>query len=166
MTDTLALIPSGIDTYRQAVVYMHEDCHICRAEGFAAQTRVRIDLEKNWIIATLNVVAPGGWLAVDKAALSASAWVALGAVAGDKARFSHPEPPASAPSIRAKAYGERLDGPAFTGIIRDTLDNRLTDIDLAAFVTACAGERLGASRVGLVAPYLGYMRQDRRFRPG
>lgn len=142
MTETLALVPSGIDTYRQPVVYMHEDCHVCRAEGFAAQTRIRIDLKDRWIIATLNVVGRGAWLAVDQAALSASAWTALEAQAGDKAAFSHPEPPASASVIRAKAYGERLDQTGFAGIVRDTLDNRLSDLELAAFVTACAGDRL------------------------
>jgi thymidine phosphorylase len=142
MTDTLALAPSGIDTYRQPVVYMHEDCHVCRAEGFAAQTRIRIDLKDRWIIATLNVVGRGAWLAVDQAALSVSAWAALGAEIGDEAAFSHPEPPASASMIRAKAYGERLDRAEFATIVHDTLDSRLSDLDLAAFVTACAGDRL------------------------
>lgn len=142
MTETLALVPSGIDTYRQPVVYMHEDCHVCRAEGFAAQTRIRIDLRDRWIIATLNVVGRGEWLAVDQAALSASAWAALGARAGDRATFSHPEPPASASMIRTKAYGERLDQAGFAGIVSDTLNSRLSDLDLAAFVTACAGDRL------------------------
>jgi len=142
MTDTLALVPSGIDTYRQPVVYMHEDCHVCRSEGFAAQTRIRIDLKDRWIIATLNVVGRGAWLAVDQAALSVSAWAALGAEIGDEAAFSHPEPPASASMIRAKAYGERLDRAGFATIVHDTLDSRLSDLDLAAFVTACAGDRL------------------------
>ena len=145
MTETLGLIRSGIDTYRQPVVYMHEDCHICRSEGFAAQTRVRIDLRKRWIIATLNVVAREAWLDLDQAALSASAWSALGAREGDRAAFSHPEPPASASVIRAKAYGDRLDQAGFAAIVKDTLDRRLSDIDLAAFVTACAGDRLDAA---------------------
>lgn len=142
MTETLALVPSGIDTYRQPVVYMHEDCHVCRSEGFAAQTRIRIDLKDRWIVATLNVVGRGAWLAVDQAALSVSAWAALEAQAGDRAAFSHPEPPASASMIRAKAYGERLDQAGFAGIVSDTLDNRLSDLELAAFVTACVGDRL------------------------
>lgn len=142
MTETLALVSSRIDTYRQPAVYMHEDCHVCRSEGFAAQTRIRIDLKDRWIIATLNVVGRGAWLAVDQAALSVSAWAALGAEIGDEAAFSHPEPPASASMIRAKAYGERLDRAGFATIVHDTLDSRLSDLDLAAFVTACAGDRL------------------------
>lgn len=142
MTETLTLVTSGIDTYRQPVVYMHEDCHVCRSEGFAAQTRVRIDLKDRWIVATLNVVGRRAWLAVDQAALSASAWAALEAQAEDKAAFSHPEPPASASMIRGKAYGERLDQAGFAAIISDTLDSRLSDLELAAFVTACAGDRL------------------------
>ncbi len=142
MTDTLALVPSGIDTYRQPVVYMHEDCHVCRSEGFAAQARVRVDCGDRWIIATLNIVRRGAWLAEHHAALSASAWTALGAREGDRAAFSHPDPPESASMIRAKAYGDRLDQAGFAAIVRDTLDNRLSEIDLAAFVTACAGDRL------------------------
>ncbi|KAB2943558.1 MAG: ribose-phosphate pyrophosphokinase [Hyphomicrobium sp.] len=46
-----------------------------------------------------------------------------------------------------------------------TLD-RPNDKTLPLLFTAHAARDLGASRVGLVAPYLGYMRQDKRFRPG
>ncbi|PHR22887.1 MAG: thymidine phosphorylase [Hoeflea sp.] len=145
MTNTLSLIPSGIDTYRQAVVYMNEDCHICRAEGFSAQARIRIDLSNRWIIATLNVVARGGWLAVDEAGLSTSGWEALGAQLGARGHFSHADVPFSASSIRAKAYGRRLDQNSFSAIIQDTLDNRLSDLHLAAFITSCAGDRLSES---------------------
>jgi ribose-phosphate pyrophosphokinase len=46
-----------------------------------------------------------------------------------------------------------------------TLD-RPNDKTLPMLFTAHAARDLGASRVGLVAPYLGYMRQDKRFHPG
>jgi ribose-phosphate pyrophosphokinase len=45
----------------------------------------------------------------------------------------------------------------------------LTDPDaksLPLYFSAVTARDLGARRVGLVAPYLGYMRQDQRFRPG
>ena len=37
---------------------------------------------------------------------------------------------------------------------------------LPLYFAASAARELGARRIGLVAPYLGYMRQDQRFRPG
>jgi ribose-phosphate pyrophosphokinase len=46
-----------------------------------------------------------------------------------------------------------------------TLDHPDTKI-LPLFFAAAAARDLGAGRVGLVAPYLAYMRQDRRFKPG
>jgi thymidine phosphorylase len=56
--------------------------------------------------------------------------------------FSHPEPPASASALRAKVFDQRLGELDFLTLMRDVIDNRLSDIELAAFVTACAGDRL------------------------
>ena len=140
--DTLRLIRAGIDTYRQPVVFMREDCHICQSEGFAAMTRIEITVGDRSLIATLNVVTGVDWLAADAAALSDAAWSALSPKSGDMARFSHPEPPVSSSAIRAKAYGETLGQAQFDAIIGDTVAHRLSDLDLAAFITACAGDRL------------------------
>lgn len=52
----LRLRPLGIDTHQEFVIYMRRDCHVCRAEGFEAQTRVEVDLHDRRIIATINVV--------------------------------------------------------------------------------------------------------------
>jgi hypothetical protein len=41
----------GIDTYQEAVVYMHRDCHVCRAEGFAAQSRVQVEVGDRSLVA-------------------------------------------------------------------------------------------------------------------
>ena len=137
----LRLVRAGIDTYQQPVVYMHRDCSVCRAEGFAALTRVLVHSGGRELVATLNVVTEN-WLALDVASLSEAAWNALQPAANDWAVFSHPEPPASAPALRAKVFGQRLSDSDFLALMRDTVDNRLSDIELAAFVTACAGERL------------------------
>ena len=137
----LRLVRAGIDTYQQPVVYMHRDCGVCRAEGFAALTRVLVHSEGRELVATLNVVTED-WLALDVASLSEAAWNALQPSGDAWAVFSHPEPPASAPALRAKVFGQRLGESDFLALMRDTVDNRLSDIELAAFVTACAGERL------------------------
>lgn len=137
----LRLIRAGIDTYQQPVVYMHRDCSVCRAEGFNALTRVLIHSDGRELVATLNVVTDG-WLATDAAALSEAAWNSLQPGQDAWAVFSHPEPPVSAPALRAKVFGGRLSDRNFLDLMQDTVNNRLSDIELAAFVTACAGERL------------------------
>ncbi|MHB8913327.1 MAG: thymidine phosphorylase, partial [Lysobacter sp.] len=137
----LRLVRAGIDTYQQPVVYMHRDCDVCRAEGFAALTRVLVRSNGRELVATLNVVTQD-WLALDVASLSEAAWNALQPGPDDWAVFNHAEPPASAPALRAKVFGQRLNEADFLGLMRDTVNNRLSDIELAAFVTACAGEQL------------------------
>jgi thymidine phosphorylase len=137
----LRLVRAGIDTYQQPVVYMHRDCQVCRAEGFSALTRVLIHADGRELVATLNVVTDHQF-GLDVAALSEAAWDALQPGDNSWAEFSHPDPPASAPALRAKVFGQRLSDRNFLDLMRDTVDNRLSDIELAALVTACAGERL------------------------
>jgi thymidine phosphorylase len=131
----------GIDTYQEAVIYMNRDCHVCRAEGFNAQSRVEVALGSRRLIATLNVVSVE-MLRDGEAGLSESAWHALGAREGDLIRVSHPEPLESLRALRAKVYGQRLQPPAWRDIITDVAAGRYSNLHLAAFVTACAGDRL------------------------
>ena len=137
----LRLRPLGIDTHRENVIYMRRDCHVCRAEGFQAQTRVQVTLGKRYIIATLNVI-DSDILALDEASLSASGWPALGAAPGDEVDVSHAPTVDSLGAMRAKVYGHRLDAPALKAIIADVAAGRYSDIHIAAFLSACAGGRM------------------------
>ncbi|QSX77775.1 thymidine phosphorylase family protein [Agrilutibacter solisilvae] len=137
----LPLRRAGIDTYRQPVLYLREGCLVCRAEGFAALTRVKVTCGGREIVAILNVVT-GDWLGPCEAALSDAAWQALAPQPGALAGFAHADPPESAGVLRAKVFGERLDEPRFAAVLRDVMTARLSDIELAAFVTACAGDRM------------------------
>ncbi|HLF10269.1 MAG TPA: thymidine phosphorylase family protein [Gammaproteobacteria bacterium] len=140
-TSTLRLRRIGIDTYQEAVIYMRRDCHICRAEGFEAQSRVQIAHGDHFIIATLNVV-DGDLLLPGEAGLSEAAWRLLGAREGDVAALAHPRPLESLSRVRAKVYGQRLEAADMQAIIRDVTAGYYADIQLAAFVAACAGDRL------------------------
>jgi thymidine phosphorylase len=131
----------GIDTYRQFVIYMNRDCHVCRAEGFEVRSRVAVKLGGKTINATLNVVQTD-LLSTDEASLSESAWWVLGAETGLTVELSHPEPLASESCLRKKVYGARLDRAEISTIIKDVSNGAYDDIQLAAFVTACAGNRL------------------------
>lgn len=141
MRDRLTLRRLGIDTYQEAVVYMNADCHVCRAEGFNAQSRVQVTLGERHLIATLNVVSPA-MLREDEASLSESAWRTLAAQEGASIQVSHPEPLESLSALRAKVYGRRLESAAWRNIIADVVAGHYSNLHLAALVTACAGDRL------------------------
>lgn len=137
----LRLVRAGIDTYQQPVVYLHRESPVCRAEGFTALTRVLVRSDSREVVATLNVVDRPGF-GMDEAWLSEAAWVSLTPGPGAFGQVTHPEPALSTPALRAKAFGQRLSEAEFLGLMRDTVDHRLSDLELAAYVTACAGDRL------------------------
>jgi len=138
---SLLLRRIGIETLQEFVVYMHRDCHVCRAEGFEAQARVEVRLNGRTIIATLNVVDPE-LLAIGEAGLSNSAWRALNAAPGDRATVSHAPTLDSMSQVRAKIYGVRLEAFAFDAIVSDVAAGRYPDTHIAAFLSACAGGRM------------------------
>jgi thymidine phosphorylase len=138
---SLHLRPLGIDTHQEFVIYMHHDCHVCRAEGFEAQTRVEVSLGDRQIIATLNLVN-SDLLQAGEASLSLSAWRALLAKPNDKIVVSHAPTLDSLSAMRAKIYGHRLDALALQAIINDIAAGRYSDLHIAAFLSACAGGRM------------------------
>lgn len=131
----------GIDTYQEAVLYIREDCAICRSEGFNAQSRVRVDLNGQSAIATLDVVR-SDILRPGEASLSEPAWQSMGAREGDYVTLSHPAPVDSLGLVRSKLYGRRLDRAAMHAIIDDIVAGRYSDVHVSAFVAACSGDNM------------------------
>ena len=131
----------GIDTYLEPVIYMRRDCHICRSEGFEAYSRVEVWRGNKRIIATLNVVeAP--LLGEDEAGLSEAAWRALGGHDGEHIKVFHPVPVQSFSHVRAKIYGTPITSESASEIMRDIVDGRYSDIEMAAFIATCAGNKM------------------------
>ncbi|KZY39416.1 thymidine phosphorylase [Oleiphilus sp. HI0043] len=135
-----------IDTHQEPVIYMHKNCHVCRSEGFYAQSRVRITTEKNSIIATVNMVTNGD-LSRQEVGLSESAWKLLSADEGERAYFSHAKPADSMSAVSGKVYGNSFNDYSSKHIIHDITRGYYSDIQLAAFVTACAGNRLNTDEI-------------------
>ena len=132
-----------IDTYREFVVYMHRDSEVSRSEGFEVRSRVGVRLNGKTIVATLNVVS-NALLSIDEASLSESAWKALQAEEGQSVVF-HPPPLSSDGLLRKKVYGGSLEAGEFALVIDEVTQGLYDDIHIAAFLTACAGDRLNAA---------------------
>jgi thymidine phosphorylase len=131
----------GIDTYQEPVIYMRQDCHVCRSEGFEAQSRVKVESNHRSIIATLNVIMTDA-LGFGEAGLSEAAWRLLGANEGDKVTVTHIPSLESLSYVRGKVYGKKLSKVAMSQIVRDIAEGRYSDVHLSAFLTACASQRL------------------------
>lgn len=144
--NTLRLRRLGIDTHQEAVVYMRDDCHVCRSEGFSAQARIQVTADSRSIVATLGKITTP-LLQHGEASLSESAWRLLQVHEGDEIQVAHPPPVESLGHVRAKIFGKRLDGDAMEGIVRDIVAGRYADVHLSAFITACAGRALDQREV-------------------
>ncbi len=143
---TLRLRRLGIDTHQELVVYMRQDCHICRSEGFAAQARIQVTANGRSIIATLGKIT-SDLLGHGEASLSESAWRLLGVKDGSEISFSHPPIVESLGLMRGKIYGQRLDTQSAQQIIQDIVAGRYADVHLSAFITACSGRALNRSEM-------------------
>lgn len=137
----LRLCRLGIDTYKEAVIYLREDSHVCISEGFEAHARIRVCLCDRVIVATLNMVK-SDILEPGYASLSEYAWELLSAREGDVVCLSHAHPVASLSHVRSKIYGNPLTMPQTVEIINDISAGRYSDIHISSFLTACAGGRL------------------------
>ena len=97
----------GIDTYRENIIFMRADCHVCISEGFTALTRVIVHTSSNRIIATLNVVH-SDIIRNGEVGLSIEAIKRLEVKDGDIIFVSHLHPIESLSKVRAKMYGKEL----------------------------------------------------------
>lgn len=136
----------GINTFKDPVIYMREDCHICQSEGFMAQARVRVTLNKRSIVATLNTVSTE-LLRHNEASLSEYAWQLLAAQEGDRVHITHPKPLDSLSYIRSKIYGHELKAKETKRIISDLIAGELSDINIAMFIAASGDDRLSRKEI-------------------
>lgn len=136
----------GIDSHSEPVAFLRADCHVCRSEGFEAQSRVTVTVGDHEVVATLNIVY-SDILGKGDVGLSEAAWKRLEISDGEVATLSHTASLDSMSHVRSKLYGHRLSRNALEEIVTDVVAGRYGDIQLAALLTACAGNRLDLSEI-------------------
>ena len=143
---TLTVVDMGINTHQEPVIYMREDCHVCRAEGFNASTRVELKKDNSSLITTINVVddrtLPSGHVGLSKISLKR-----LGVQPGDAVIICHAPVLKSLSSVRKKIYGHSLSNEELLAIISDISEHKYSDIEIASFLSACAGSRLSLDEI-------------------
>jgi thymidine phosphorylase len=145
-SDYLAAIDMGIDTHQEPVAYMRSDCHVCRAEGFEASSRIALEANGKQLIATLNVVDPDQ-LEAGGIGLSKIAVKKLGVSPGDLIQVGHAPVLDSLSFVRRKVHGLTLSEPEITAIICDINDHLYSDLEIGSFLSASAGGRLNIDEI-------------------
>ncbi|MBS3913785.1 MAG: thymidine phosphorylase family protein [Bacteroidetes bacterium] len=146
MVNGLIVKSLGIDTYRENIIFMNAECRICKSEGFSALTRVLVEFKNKRIIATLNVVN-SELLELDEAGLSIEAMKRLGVNGGETIHVFHLKPIESLSKVRSKMYGNELKDSDFSEIIADVVAGQYSNIELAAFISACSGDNLTITEI-------------------
>ena len=136
----------GIDTYNENILFLKADCTICKSEGFTALTRLEVYRNGNHIVATLNIIH-SDLLKDCEASLSSNAMKKLDLKNGDAISIAHLHSIESLSLVRAKIYKKELNENAFKEIINDVVEGHYSNIELAAFVSACAGDNLTVKEI-------------------
>jgi len=129
--------PVRVDTYRENVVFLRKDSELCRAQGFAALSKVEVTANGHSLVGVLNVTDEP-FLAKGEVGLCEYAFKQMGVPAGAEAQVRYLEPVRSVDLVRRKIHGETLDQEAYRRVIRDIVENRYSKVELTAFVIACA----------------------------
>lgn len=135
-----------INTRQEHIIYMREECDVCKSEGFETLSRILVQKGEKSIIATINSVKDG-LLSNGEASLSESAWLELDLRDGDQISLSHFPPIESFSKVRAKLFGRSLSRSDFQEIVQDIYKGRFSNVQLSAFISACIGKRLSLEEV-------------------
>jgi thymidine phosphorylase len=137
----------GIDSRNEHLVFMRSDCPVCIAEGFEALNRLRVSAGERNLVASLVVMDNSDRLETDELGLSDDAVRFLQVKEGDYIHLSHLGALDSMSDIRRKIYGHSLGENAYRRIVADITDLSLSNVQLSAFLTACAGKRMSTEEV-------------------
>lgn len=148
-TRRLVLKPLPIDGWRDSIVYLPTD-GILGVEEFDGPGKVDLAGAGRSIRARVNVVDAGTLLAPHEIGLSREAFAALRLPAGSEVSLTRTPPQRSRDALRAKVQGRELDADDYETVLRDIVENRYPDSEIAAFLVA-ATRSLSDAEVGALA---------------
>lgn len=146
--------PLGLDSFRENIVALARCSQVLRPERLRGSRRVELRAGGRVLLAS-TMIGEDGLLAADEIGLPQPLFRRLGVNPGDPVQVAPARPPESLSAIRAKVDGLALDDATFAAVARDLAAHRWSDMEVAAFLIACAKfmspeETLGLTR-GMIA---------------
>lgn len=135
---TLRIRCIAIDTLRESVVLLSRRCRALRPERLKGFRKVQLAANGANITASILIVDDPALLADDEVGVTEPAFRRLGVPDGAPVRIALAPPAPSLDVIQAKIRGETLSAAEIAAVIQDLAAHRLSDIEIAAFLIACA----------------------------
>ena len=136
----------GIDTRYENIIFMRQDSHLGKSEGFEALTRVRVSNGALSLVATINVVR-SELITNDEISLSEGCMRELNLNDGDEVEITHLSPIDSLGLVRAKIYGKELSYENYSAIMNDIVKGNYSTVHISGFVTACASHEIKLNEI-------------------
>jgi thymidine phosphorylase len=129
--------PLPFDTFRENVAVLARANAILRPERLAGARRVEVKARGVSILAT-PMIADDGVLEEGEIGLPEPAFHRLKIKPGERVEIAPARPPRSLEAVRAKIRGETLGDREMAEVVADLVAHRVSDMEIAAFLIACA----------------------------
>jgi thymidine phosphorylase len=134
----LIVKPVALHTFRENVVILARNGKAFRPERLAGLRTVEIRAAGRSLLASPMICDDPGLVDVDQVGLPEPLFHRLGVAAGTPVEVAPARPPRTLERVRAKVAGETLTEAEYLEVVRDIADHRWSDMDIAAFLIACA----------------------------
>ena len=134
----LTVRPLAIDTFRENTVLLSRDCRALRPERLAGVRKVEVRAGGRTLMASVEICDDPALVGPGEAGLTQPAFRRLGVPAGSAVTITPAPPPRGAAALRAKIAGATLTDDEIEAVVHDLADHRWSDIEISAFLVACA----------------------------
>ncbi len=135
---SLTARPLALDTFRENVVLLARNNPVVRPERLAGVRKVEVVAGGVRLLAVPMICDDPQVVGPDEIGLPQPAFRRLGVKPGDPIRVAPARAPKTLDLVKAKIAGESLSDEAFRAITRDLSTHQWSDMEVAAFLVACA----------------------------
>jgi thymidine phosphorylase len=134
----LRVKPLPIDTLRENVLVLSRDCTALRPQRISGSRKVEVRAGGRVLFANIVIADSDDLVGPDEAGLTMPLFRRLGAAPGAAVEIAPARPPHSLDAVRGKIHGATLDQAELTDIVEDLVSHAYSDMEVAAFLIACA----------------------------
>lgn len=143
--------PLALNTFRENVILLPRGDPVLRPERLAGLRKVEVRANCTTLLATVMICDDPALVGPGEVGLPEPTFRRLGAQAGDPVEVAPARPPRTLEAVKAKIAGETLSVDDYAAIARDLAGHRWSDMEIAAFLVACAAFMTPEEVQGLTA---------------